>query len=110
MPDVWLTRSLCFLVGASVYTCLLGTLQTSIIWLDNRLPTNDPSFRVTLGALLISLSLIFASFFTWLADRMYYTNRNVAYWVRINIGGTVVIGLLSALMQTCLVRKKQRDS
>lgn len=107
MPSVWLTRTLCFLIGASLFTCILGTLQTSIIWLDNRLPTNDPSFRVTLGVLLISLSLILTSFLSWLGDRMYYTNRNVAYWVRINMGGTVVVALLSALMQTCLVRKKQ---
>ena len=68
-------------------------------------PKHDQSYRVTLGVMLIGLSLLLSTFFSWLADRMYYTNRNITYWVRICIGATVLLGLISAIIQTCLVRR-----
>ena len=77
LPNVWLTRIICFLIGASLFTSLIGSLQTSISWLDAHHPTNDQSFRVTFGVMLMSFAMILSTFFSWLADRMYYSNRNV---------------------------------
>ena len=110
LPNVWLIRTLCFLIGASLWTCILGSLETSILWLDEKHRTNDQSFRVTFGVMLIATALLFSAFFSWLADRMYYSNRNVTYWVRSEIGITAFFILLSAAVQTCLLRKKQSAS
>ena len=98
VPDQWVTRVLCFLIGASLMTCLIGSLQTSLGWLEaKRLPANQ-SFRATFGTMLLIIAFFLTPFFSWLADRMYYTNRNVTYWVRVDIGVTVLFLLVSALI------------
>ena len=115
-PNVWLTRVLCLLVGASLFTNFIRSLQTSLMWLNDKqeremaAPLNDQSYRVTLGTMLVGLALLFSAFFNWLADRMYYTNRNITYWVRICIGSTVLLGLVSAIIQSCLIRRIMKES
>ena len=32
-PNVWIARFLCLLIGATLFTCLLTSLHTSIMWL-----------------------------------------------------------------------------
>ena len=48
--------------------------------------------------MLLIIAFFLTPFFSWLADRMYYTNRNVTYWVRVDIGVTVLFLLVSALI------------
>ena len=35
-PDIWLTRFLCLLIGASLFTNFIRSLQTSLFWLDDK--------------------------------------------------------------------------
>ena len=40
--NVWLTRCLCLMIGASLFSCMLCSMQTSIFWLDASNTGNDP--------------------------------------------------------------------
>ena len=46
--------------------------------------------------LMLAISLGLAAIVTWLADTMYYTNRNVKYWVQIEVSSTILFMLFSA--------------
>ena len=58
--------------------------------------------------MLMIFALLLTSFFTWLADTLYYSNRNVTYWVHTDIAITTALLLLSAIIQTCLLRKPRQ--
>ena len=48
--------------------------------------------------MLMIFALLLTSFFTWLADTLYYSNRNVTYWVHTDVAITTALLLLSAII------------
>ena len=91
-PNVWLTRIICLLVGASLFNSLICSMQTCINWVKK--VKREEKNTVILGIMILALSLPMTTLFSWLADRLYYLNRNVSYWVQIIISATIVLSLI----------------
>ena len=113
VPNVWFTRFLCLLIGTSLYSSLVCSVQTCATWLLNK--QDNPMIKngcaTTLSLMIIGISLLLTTLFSWLSDHTYYLNRNITYWVRIIIGVTIaLITLLSAPIQTCLLQRKRKTS
>ena len=106
LGNVWLTRIFAFLVGFSLLLNVQNAFLVATHTLDS-LNAKQNGERWTLMTFTLGVTFGLSALMALLCDKLYYTNRDVTYWVYIIYGGfNLAFVVFSAILGHCLIRKE----
>ena len=105
LGEEWITNILVFFTGCFLWDCLLDSINTCLDWVKHTKNAKQPQI---FASIILAIALLVSAFGSWIADRMYFTNRNVDYWITIIIAATGGLVIFSTLIQTCLKSTRAR--